>query len=212
MIKLCKIAIVLFIWPALVLAASVAPMDLVRNASEQMLLQLKSSPELRNDPQALNRLIEDTLLPHFDFNGLSRLTLGKHWKRASDEQREAFTGEFRELLVRTYSSVLSNYSNQRIEFLASKLSKNSHRATVKTRVVEPGAPAIAIDYRLRQVKGSWKIYDVLIEGASLAVNYRNSFSEEIKQHGLDGLIAHMMSQNAKGCVTSNATKTSTVQC
>jgi phospholipid transport system substrate-binding protein len=199
--QLCRFVIIFFIWPALSLAENRTPMELVRYASEQMLSQLQSSPELRNNTHALNQMIEETLLPHFDFSGLSRLTLGKHWKRASNEQRAAFTGEFRELLVRTYSSVLSNYSNQQIEFLSSKLTKNSKRASIKTRVVTPDSPPIAIEYRLRLLKDNWKIYDVSIEGASLAINYRNSFSEEIKRHGLDGLIAHMMSRNATDCVT-----------
>lgn len=206
------IVAVLFIWPLLALAVNVGPMDLVRNTSEQMLSQLKSSPELRKDPHALILLIKETLLPHVDFNGLYRLTLGKHWKRASVTQRKVFAGEFRELLLRTYSSVLSNYSNHKIEYLSTKQSGNSQRATVKTRIIESGKPPVSIDYRLRQVNNTWKIYDVSIEGASLAVNYRNSFSEEIKQYGLDGLIAHLASRNAMGCVTSSAAIAGMTKC
>ncbi len=210
--QLCRFVIIFILWPTLSLADDLAPMELVRQTSEQMLSQLQSSPDLRNDTHALNRMIEQTLLPHFDFAGLSRLTLGKHWKQASAAQRAAFAGEFRALLVRTYTSVLSNYSSQQVKFLSSKLSPNSKRATVKTRVFESGKSPLAIDYRLRQLKGSWKIYDVSIEGASLAVSYRNSFSAEIRQHGIDGLIAHMMSRNASGCVTHKVSSSAVSQC
>jgi len=207
-----RFAIVCFIWPVLTLATDDEPVAQIRAVTEQMLSQLEHSPEIREDAQALGRMIEDTLLPYVDFTGLSRLTLGKHWKRASDQQRDAFSHEFRHLLVRSYSSVLSNYSDQQVEFLSSKRTPNAHRAIVRTRVVSANNPPVVVDYRLRQVNGQWKIYDVSIEGASLAVNYRNNFSQAIKSHGLDGLIADLISQNARGCVARKVVLSSAVQC
>lgn len=207
-----KFAMLFLIWPVLALSADNEPVAQIRAVTEQMLSQLERSPEIREDTQALSRMIEDTLLPYVDFTGLSRLTLGKHWKRASDQQREAFSHEFRHLLVRSYSSVLSNYSDQNVEFLSSKQAANARRAIVKTRIVTTGNPPVVVDYRLRQVNGQWKIYDVSIEGASLAVNYRNNFSQVIKSHGLDGLIADLMSQNARGCVARKVALSAAVQC
>jgi phospholipid transport system substrate-binding protein len=132
------------------------------------------------------------------------LTLGKHWRSASSEQRDRFTQEFRALLVRSYSSVLAGYANQQVEFLPSAEPADAKRATVNTRIVEAGRPPIAVDYRLRQVDDAWKIYDVSIEGVSLAINYRSTFADEISAKGLDGLIAGLRSSNAAGCVAKSA--------
>ncbi len=87
-----------------------------------------------------------------------------------------------------------------MEYLSSNMSPDKRRAAVRTRIVENGKPPIAIDYSLRQVKNSWKIFDVSIEGVSLAVNYRTSFAQEIRSHGLDGLIQHLAARNTTGCV------------
>lgn len=189
-----------------------APLAVVRTATEQMLSQLDKQPELRRDAVRLSQVIELILLPHLDFEGLSRLTLGRHWKQASAQQRETFIREFRDLLVRSYSSALTAYTDQSVEFLSSSYSGESDRARVKTRIVSAGQPPVAIDYRLHRLQGHWKIYDVSIEGASLAVNYRNSFAEQIRTHGLDGLITQLMAQNAKGCVSNPTGGTAPVPC
>lgn len=100
------------------------------------------------------------------------------------------------LLVRTYSTSLPEYKNQRIEQLGSKTSPDNKRTMVRTRIVEEGRPPISVDYRLRQVNNDWKIYDISIEGISLAVNYRAAFAQEIPNHGLEGLVEHLVARNA----------------
>lgn len=207
-------ALILLVLPALSLATERTPLEIIQQATDEVLAELDHAPEIRNDPVRLNRVIEKHVLPHVDFTTLSRLTLGKHWRTATPEQRAQFAVEFRALLVRTYSASLTEYSNQHVEYIAQNTSPDSKRVTVRTRIVDTGRPSLPIDYSLRKVKGHWKIYDVTIEGISLAVNYRATFAQEIRSRGLEGLIRHLSARNASGCpMQQKAMKTpETIRC
>jgi len=126
---------------------------------------------------------------------LSRLTLGKNWRHATPQQRALFVQEYGRLLVKVYSTALAGYTNQEVEYLSAKVTADQRRATVRTRIVERGQVPLAVDYSLRKVKNIWKIYDVKIEGISLAINYRASFAEEISAHGFDGMIERLVMRN-----------------
>lgn len=210
--RLYACTLLLFLWPGLVQAGNVTPLQLVQSTTEQIQSRMNSDPELGRDAEKLHQLIEETLLPKIDFVGLSRLTLGRYWKQANAEQRNQFTREFRALLVRSYSAVLTRYSKHQVEYLPSPKPQDSRRAVVRTRITDDGNSPIAVDYKLRQVNKTWKIYDVSIEGISLAINYRNTFAEEISSHGLDGLIADLASRNSAGCTATSVAASTALQC
>ena len=169
-------------------AADEKPLDLIQDATENLLVALQESPDLRTNIDGLRRLAEKIVLPHVDLAGLSRLTLGKYWRRATPEQRARFADEFRTLLVRTYANALVEYENQNVECQLLTLSEDNRHSTVRTHIEGPGHSAMLIDYRLRRAENGWKIYDVMIEGVSLAVTYRATFSQEIRRGGIEGLI------------------------
>src|SRR5690606_35927021 len=148
-----------------------------------------------SDDQAYH-LVEDLILPHLDFESFSRLTLGKHWRQASPEQREAFTREFRSMLMHTYASSLNTYAGETFEH-AGERNEGEGRVLVQTRFVRVQGEPVRVDYRLHRRDGEWKIYDVVIEGVSLVLNYRSSFGEEISRGGLDQLIQRMADKEAK---------------
>jgi phospholipid transport system substrate-binding protein len=187
--------LVLLVWPIVSLAADELPVKVVRSATDDVLTELNSTPGVRNDPDKLNLVIQRHIAPHIDFVTLSRLTLGKNWQQATQQQRSLFVREFERLLVKVYSTALVGYSIQEIEYLSSKVSVDKRRATVRTRVLEAGRAPLAVDYSLRKGANAWKIYDVKIEGVSLAFNYRASFAEEISAHGIDGMIERLVMRN-----------------
>jgi phospholipid transport system substrate-binding protein len=76
------------------------------------------------------------------------------------------------------------------------VSDDRQRSIVRSRIVQPGQPGMQIDYRLRRTGSGWKIYDVTIEGVSLAVSYRTTFSEEIRRNGIEALIDNLAVRNA----------------
>lgn len=201
--KFSTVVLMLLVWPAFASAGNQEPIELIRDATGKVIAELTSEPDIRTNPVKLNLVIKQHILPHVDFSALSRLTLGKHWRKATTDQRAQFSKEFRTLLLRTYSASLTEYNDQRIEHMGSKTSPDNKKTVVRTRIVKESHPPISVDYRMRQVTDDWKIYDVSIEGVSLAVSYRATFAQEIRKHGLAGLIQNLAARNT--IVGGNAT-------
>jgi phospholipid transport system substrate-binding protein len=148
------------------------------------------------DPSKLYTLVDETVLPHFDFERMSKLVLAQNWNSASDDQKKRFSKEFRALIVRTYARSLLDYTDQEVKFLPSR-NEDERRATIRTEVVKPGtSKAIPIDYEMYLPNAQWKVYDVKVDGVSLVMNYRSSYAEEIRKNGLDGLIEQLKNKSA----------------
>jgi len=174
--------------------AETSPTDLVFGVADQVVERLRAGRPL-SDEHAYE-LVEDLILPHLDFEAFSRLTLGKHWRQASPEQRAAFTHEFRSMLMHTYASSLNTYAGETFEHVGER-SEGDGRVLVQTRFVRVQGDPVRVDYRLHKRDDEWKIYDVVIEGVSLVLNYRSSFGQEISRDGLDKLIQRMADKDAK---------------
>ncbi|MFA7387207.1 MAG: ABC transporter substrate-binding protein [Thiohalobacteraceae bacterium] len=184
---------------ATALAESRAPEALVRETSEQMLAMLKEQREvIAAEPGRLYGLVYEIVLPHFDFERMSRWVLGKHWRQATPEQQQAFVDQFRNLLVRTYGAALREYTDQNIVYLPVRRGADSKEVTVRTEVTKPGGVPIPIHYSMYLSADGWKVYDVVIDGISLVSNYRTSFASEIRNAGIDGLIKRLVDRNAQG--------------
>lgn len=182
--------------PVLAQDSLLPPQLVIQNTSDTLQKNLQR-PEYKKDFPKATRFVEEVIDPHVDFERVSILILGKYWKTASSAQQERFKKEFRTLLVRTYTTAFTEYSNWTIRYLPLKLSEQDNRVVVRTEILQPGAQPIAVNYRMVNAKGDWKVYDVLIEGVSLIQNYRTSFSDEIARTGsLDQLITHIAQRNS----------------
>lgn len=176
--------------------ASQPPEELVRNTSDRMLIRLQQEKTaIAEEPERLYEMVSEIVLPHFDFERMGRWTLGKYWRRATPEQREQFTREFRSLLVRKYGNALAEYADEEIIYLPSTLSDNGSRVTVQAEISPTKGAPVRIAYRLYKTDSSWKVYDVAIEGISLVTNYRTSFASKIRQDGLEQLIRQLAAIN-----------------
>ncbi len=174
------------------------PHALVKNTSERMLTILrKQREELKQHPEKIYELVNEIVIPHFDFTRISRWVLGKYWRRATPEQRRRFENEFRTLLVKTYATSLLEFVDDEFRYPPVRMKPGAKRVTVRTDVIRRGAPPVRIEYRLFRGKEGWKAYDVLVEGVSLVANYRSSFAEEIRKAGLDALIARLAEHNQR---------------
>jgi phospholipid transport system substrate-binding protein len=149
----------------------------------------------------LYQLVEAKILPNFDFNRMTQLALGKNWPRATAQQKQELVIEFRNLLVRTYSSSLTAFSNKTVEFKPLTLKPTDTDVTVRSEIRQPGGQPIPIDYSMYKTAFGWKVYDVTIDNVSLVTNYRASFASTIRQHGIDGLIKTMAAQSARSAVS-----------
>lgn len=193
----CLLLLLLLLPAAAPAQAPTAPDALVRDTAERMLEVLRERRgELDERPQVVYALVEEIVLPHFDFELMSRYVLAQNWRGASPGQRERFVEEFRQLLVRTYATSLAEYSGQQIDYLPLRGDPERGRVTVSTVIKQNGGgPDIPVDYNLRRTEAGWKVFDVIIEGLSLVQNYRGSFASEIHRRGLDGLIEQLAERN-----------------
>ena len=178
------------------LAAELPPDQLARNTTQEVLSILKSDKDIQaGNLRKVHDLVEAKVLPHFDFNRMTQLAVGKHWNAASAQQKQALVKEFRALLVRTYSTALTEFSNQTIEFKPLALKADDTDVTVRTEIKQPGGKPIPIDYAMYKTAFGWKVYDVAIDSVSLVINYRSSFANTIRQSGIDGLIAMLQAKS-----------------
>lgn len=171
--------------------------DLVRRTAESMLSTLQSQrAEIDRDPRLIYDLVGRIVAPHFDFELITQSTVGRDWREASAEQRRALVDAFRAVLVRTYATALLKYSGQEIIYQAARPGTRDGTVIVPTQVRAPGTVAIPVDYRLHDRRGSWKVYDVVIENVSLISNYRGQFRAILGRGGIDGLIAELRGRHA----------------
>lgn len=180
-------------------AGETAAHDLVRTTSVevQKVLQQRHD-DLEKQPGQIYEVVEQYILPHFDFERMSQLVLGKNWRAASPEERRQFVDEFRLLLVRTYATAMLKYSDQKINYLPYRGKAQDSRVVVQTEVETAGGQPIPIDYMLYRKDDEWKVYDVKIDNVSLVVNYRGTFSSEIRTVGsVSGLIDKLHERNQR---------------
>jgi len=181
---------------AAVSAEDLAPDAQVKKISDEVIAIIKQDKDIRSGNQTkLNELVDAKVLPHFDFSRMTALALGRNWPKASAEQQKQLIGEFRTLLVRTYSSALATYKNQVIEFKPLRMAAADTEVTVRTQVKQPGTEPVSIDYSMEKTANGWMVYDVVVGGVSLVTNYRETFNSEIRDGGVDGLIKSLSSKN-----------------
>jgi phospholipid transport system substrate-binding protein len=107
----------------------------------------------------------------------------------------AIVSQFRQLLVRTYSSALYEYTDQELIFLPMEGSEAEGLVTVRLEIEQAGGFPIPINYTLRLGDNGWKVFDVSVDEVSLVTNYRSSFARAIKKNGVDGLIKTLQERN-----------------
>jgi phospholipid transport system substrate-binding protein len=177
-------------------AQDIGPDQLVRTTVDKVVDIIKADKAIQaGDMKRILEVAETHAAPHFNFQRMTRLAMGANWKLASAPQQEQLVTEFRSLLLRTYAVALKEYRNQTIEVKPTKLASGQNDATVKTVVNQPGAQAIPIDYDMERTPQGWKVYDVIVGGVSLVVNFRSSFDGEIRKTSVDGLIKSLTERN-----------------
>lgn len=194
---LLKVVAGLFCLVAVAQAEVVAPDVLVKNTAEDVLAIVKQDKDIQSGNQKkLLELVDAKVLPHFDFERMTRLAVGKSWRTATPEQKQSLVTEFRNMLVRTYTAAFTRYRDQSLEVKPFKMQAGDDEVTVKTMIVKQGAPSIEVNYEMEKRPEGWKVFDMSVEGASLVATYRGTFATRIQQGGIDGLIKTLADKNA----------------
>lgn len=181
---------------ALAIDSNTAPDALVQGVTNDVLTIVRQDKAIQSgDTTRALELVEERVLPHFNFQRMTMLAVGRDWRSATPAQQARLVEAFRTLLVRTYSNALTQYRDQVIDFKPVRMSPSDTMVQVKTEVKQSGAQAIGIDYTLEKTPAGWKVFDVVVAGVSLVTNYRGSFGAEIRNGGVDGLIRSLESKN-----------------
>lgn len=176
--------------------AQEAPDALIQQVTEEVLEIVRKDKDIQGgNTQKVIDLVDKKVLPHFNFTHMTALALGKEWRKANPQQQQALTHEFKTLLVRTYSNALTSYKNQKIVYKPFKINPGEMDVLVRTEVMQPGSKPVQLDYSLEKLDNSWKVYDVVVAGISLVTNYRDQFGQEVRNGGIDGLIASIAAKN-----------------
>ncbi|HYW05112.1 MAG TPA: ABC transporter substrate-binding protein [Gammaproteobacteria bacterium] len=175
------------------------PEEMVKSVTGQLLSEVQHNKEsLKKNPDAVYKLVDRIVLPHFDFQYMTQLVMGRYWRQASDQQKKAVTDAFRQMLVRTYSNALLSYDHQKLDYKPYRGKQGATDATVNMNIVPEDGQPIPVSYRLYlDDQGHWMVYDVTVDNISLVTNYRTTFADVIRSDGIDGLIRKLHNKQIK---------------
>ena len=174
-----------------------APDALVRQISAEVIDTAKTDKAIQaGDLSRIVSLVDAKVMPHVNFEVMTRSAVGPQWRSATAEQRQKLQAEFKILLVRVYSGALSQIKDQTVEVTKTVPVPGGSQQVVQTEVRGKGEP-IKLDYRLDKAGADWKIIDVNVGGIWLVQSYRSQFAQEISAGGIDGLIAKLAERNKK---------------
>jgi phospholipid transport system substrate-binding protein len=173
-----------------------APDLLVKNVTLEVVDIIKKDKDIqKGDRKKVVALIEAKVLPHFNFQAMTASAVGRNWDKANADQKSRLMEEFKTLLVRTYSSALASYSNQKFDFRPLRAKPTDTDVTVYVRILQSGSEPVTIDYDMEKRPGGWKVWDVRVGGISLVANYRTEFDNLIRESGVEGLIKALYAKN-----------------
>lgn len=177
-------------------AEVIAPDTLISNTVQEVTAIIKQDKDIQaGNQKKIIALVDAKVLPHFDFRRMTQLAVGRYWRTATPEQQQELVKQFRDMLVRTYTKVFTVYRDQKIEVKPVRMSPDDTEVTVNTSISKPGSQATLVDYEMEKAADGWKVFDISIEGVSMVMSYRGTFSSQIQQDGIDGLIKTLSDKN-----------------
>jgi phospholipid transport system substrate-binding protein len=178
--------------------ANASPVPMLENAAHQIIATLEQNKEeLKDNHTLIYQAVEQHLLPIVDLKGMARSVLGRQaWNQASAAERQEFTEEFTQLVIRTYANPLAEYSGEKVKFLPLRGDANGRFLRVNSMIVRPNGQNIPLSYSLVSKQGQWKIYDLNVEGVSLLQSFHSQFSQALQNSSMKDLIQTMRKKKA----------------
>ncbi len=176
------------------------PVDMLKSVADKMIDGLRvNKATLKTNPAFVYSLAYKIVVPHADLSEMSKRVLPPQtWNKATSSQRAKFEGEFTKLLVRTYASALSDYSNQQVEIYPVRGGYQGKSViSVSSQIIRSDGPAVAVNYRLISKSSGWKLFDMSVEGISLLESFRSQFADKLSQGNIDDLIRDLVQHNSR---------------
>ena len=179
-------------------SAQEAPDVLLKRISNEVLDAVKADKDIQSgNHKKVVELVDAKILPYVNFQRMTSLAAGRHWRDATPEQQKQLSNEFRDLLIYSYSGALAQVKNQKLVFKPLRADPGDTEVEVRSEVVQARGEPVQLNYRVEKSGNTWKIYDINILGAWLVETYKGNFNAEITKGGLDGLIKSLSEKNKK---------------
>ena len=171
-------------------AAAAASGDRIRETVDKLLTILKD-PQLKGESKKTERRqkLREVIGQRFDFTEMAKRSLGSEWRRRSPEEQKEFVRLFTELLEQAYLDKIESYNGEKVQYLKEREDKDN--AEVATKIIDNKGQEFSVNYRLHNVNGDWKVYDVVIEDISLVNNYRAQFNRVLAKGSFEELLTRM---------------------
>lgn len=166
----------------------------VRDSSVQV-LNILNQANGKNDAQ-IRRQAENVVTPHFDFELMTALAVGKPWKTANAQQRSALVEGFKNMIRAQYTGTMLKFKNAKVNIKDKPIVKGND-VEVNAQLATQGGKPINVTFVTRKHGSLYRAYDVKLEGGSLVTAYRQQFGEVVRTKGIDGLVAHLQAQNGR---------------
>jgi len=176
-----------------VIYAESSPVLMLEQTANQIIATLKEhKASLKTNQKIIHAAVRQYLLPKVDVAGMSRSVLGRQaWNAASASERAEFSQVFTQLVIRTYATPLSEYSDETVKFLPQRTASQGRFTRVNSLIIRSNGPNIPLSYSLISKNGQWKIYDLSVEGVSLLQSFRNQFGQILKNSSMQELLVQM---------------------
>jgi phospholipid transport system substrate-binding protein len=175
------------------------PEQVIRDASELTMQAINGRrDELKQDRTALFAIVDEVLLPRWDRSATGQAVMGRYWREATPEQREAFIDGLYRKLLDSYGEGILEYESDQLKITGSRVDADKGLAVVDSEVKLTDGTVVPISYRLRLHDGSWKVFDVIVEGISYLTTYRNQYASEFRAKGIQAVIDELQASAPAG--------------
>lgn len=171
------------------------PNVIVENAINRMFESVRRENDTHGTVSVakVSEMVEEIVMPIVDEEVMAQFVLGRTWTQMSEAQRKEFIQLFKDVMIYTYAGALSEFVYYKPNFFPFKHDSSAQRVTIRLEITRPEGPAVPMQFRLRQTREGWKVYDALVDGISLVANYRNLFADVVRTNGIEGMLQKMRS-------------------
>ena len=175
-------------------AAQGSPSQVIESAANGLLKALNADRQVyRNNPSKVQALVDQYILPHVDTAFSAQLVLGRYWRKATPQQRQRFINAFYHSMLNNYGAAIVEFTSNTLKVFPTNVSPGSQNATVRTEMARSSGPPVNVNYYMHMTPQGWKAWDVVIDGVSYVMSYRQDFGSQIDQQGIDAVINRLES-------------------
>lgn len=139
-----------------------------------------SNPDLSHEQRKaeFEKLLQDS----FDMKAIGRFALGSYWRTATEAERSEYLSLFEDMIIEVYSRRFGEYNGEGFQVVSARGDGKSD-AIVSSQIISGKGQKIALDWRVRQKDGNFKVIDISVEGVSMATTQRSEFASIIQRGG-----------------------------